>query len=139
MTPETVVARLTAEFLSARPDQWIVSFYWFLYQHPALWQEPRHPGDLAGPARSKPIIRLEDGAQVAPFDARGRPAAYLPGPAETGFATVRRAIAAHPDARQFLTALGFDEPDVVAEVLDYVLPRYHDARYREAGCSPARR
>ena len=127
VTPETVVTRLTAEFLSARPDQWIVSFYWFLYQHPALWQEQRHPGDLAGPARSKPIIRLEDGAQVAPFDARGRPAAYLPGLTETGFATVRRAIAAHPDARQFLTALGFDEPDVVAEALDYVLPRYHDA------------
>ena len=127
VTPETVVTRLTAEFLSARPDQWIVSFYWFLYQHPALWQEQRHPGDLAGPARSKPIIRLEDGAQVAPFDARGRPAAYLPGLTETGFATVRRAIAAHPDARQFLTALGFDEPDVVAEALDYVLPQYHDA------------
>ena len=84
VTPEAVVARLTAEFLAARSDQWIVSFYWFLYQHPALWQEPRHPGDLAGPARSKPIIRLEDGTQVAPFDARGRPAAYLPGPAETG-------------------------------------------------------
>ncbi len=111
----------------ARSDQWIVSFYWFLYQHPALWQEPRHPGDLAGSARSKLVIRLEDGAQVAPFDVRGRPAAYLPGPTDTGFATVRRAIAAHPDARQFLSALGFDEPDVVAEVLDYVLPRYHDA------------
>jgi hypothetical protein len=127
VTPEAVVARLTAEFLSARPDQWIVSFYWFLYRHPSLWQEPRHPGDLAGPARSKPIVRLEDGAQIAPFDARGRPAAYLPGPADTGFATVRRAVAAHPDARKFLTALGFDEPDIVAEVLDYVLPRYHDA------------
>ncbi len=127
MTPEAVVARLTAGFLSDRSDQWIVSFYWFLDQHPALWREPGHPGDLAGPARSKPIIRLEDGTQVAPFDARGRPAAYLPGPAETEFATVRRAIAAHPGARQFLTALGFSEPDVVAEVLDYVLPRYHDA------------
>ncbi len=127
LTPDAVVGRLTAEFLSARPDQWIVSFYWFLYQHPALWQAQRHPGDLAGPARSKPIIRLEDGTQVAPFDARGRPAAYLPGPADTGFATVRRAIASNPDARQFLTALGFDEPDVVAEVLDHVLPRYNDA------------
>ncbi len=82
---------------------------------------------LARPVWSKPIIRLEDGTQVAPFDARGRPAAYLPGPADLGFATVRRAIAAHPDARQFLTALGFGEPDVVAEVLDHVLPRYHDA------------
>jgi hypothetical protein len=127
VTPEAVVARLTAEFLSARPDQWIVSLYWFLYEHPALWQEPRHPGDLAGPARSKPIIRLEDGTQVAPFGPRGRPAAYLPGSADTGLATVRRAIAAHPDAHQFLAALGFDEPDVVAEVLDYVLPRYREA------------
>ncbi len=59
---------------------------------------------------------------------RARPARGLsPGPAETEFATVRRAIAAHPGARQFLTALGFSEPDVVAEVLDYVLPRYHNA------------
>jgi hypothetical protein len=64
---------------------------------------------------------------VAPFGPRGRPAAYLPGPADTELATVRRAIAAHPDAHQFLAALGFDEPDVVAEVLDYVLPRYRDA------------
>ncbi len=127
VTPETVVARLTAEFLAARSDDWIVSFYWFLYLHPALWQEPRHPADLPGPARSKPIIRLGDGTHVAPFDARGRPAAYLPGDAETGFATVQRALAADPDARRFLTALGLDEPDVVAEVLDYVLPRYHDA------------
>ena len=137
VTPEAVIACLTAEFLSARSDQWIVSFYWFLYQHPALWQEPRHPGDLAGPARSKPIIRLEDGAQVAPFDARGRPAAYLPGSADTGFATIRRAIAAHPDARRFLTALGFDEPDVVAEVLDHVLPRYDNADV--ANLDPAQR
>jgi hypothetical protein len=127
VTPEAVVDHLTAEFLSARSDQWIISFYWFLYQHPSLWQEPRHPGDPAGLARSKPIVRLEDGMQVAPFDARGRPAAYLPGPADTGSATVRRAVADHPDARQFLAALGLDRPDVVAEVLDHVLPRYHDA------------
>ena len=127
LTPEAFVARLTAEFLSARTDQWIVSCYWFLFQHPALWEAPRQPGDLASPAWSRPIIRLQDGAQVAPFDASGRPAAYLPGPADTGFATVRRAIADQPDARQFLTALGFGQPDVVAEVLDHVLPRYDDA------------
>jgi hypothetical protein len=133
ITPEAVVTRLTAEFLSARSDEWIVSLYWFLYQHPALWQERRQPGDgdLAGPARSRPIIRLEDGAQAVPFDVRGRPAAYLPGSADTAFATVRRTIAADPDARQFLTALGFGEPDVIAEVLDHVLPRYHEADVAE--------
>ncbi len=133
VTPQAVVTSLTTEFLSARSDQWVAGFYWFLYQHPSLWQQPRHPGEPAGPARSQPIIRLEDGAQIAPFDAQGRPAAYLPGAADlpgtaaAGLATVRRAIAAHPDARQFLTALGLGEPDVVAEVLDYVLPRYDEA------------
>jgi hypothetical protein len=127
VTPEAVVARVTGEFLSARSDQWIGRFYWFLYQNQALWREPSHPGDQPGPARAKLIIRLEHGVQVAPFDARGRPAAYLPGPVETEFATVRRAVAALPDARQFLEALGFAEPDVVAEVLDHVLPRYQDA------------
>lgn len=127
VTPEAVAARVTGEFLSARSDQWIGRFYWFLYQNQALWREPRHPGDQVGPARAKPIIRLEDGIQVAPFDARGRPAAYLPGPIGTEFPTVRRAVAALPDARQFLAALGFAEPDIVAEILDHVLPRYHDA------------
>jgi hypothetical protein len=127
VTPDAVVARVTGEFLSARSDQWIGRFYRFLYQHQSLWREPGHTGDQPGPARAKPIIRLEDGVHVAPFDARGRPAAYLPGPVETEFATVRRAVADLPDARQFLEALGFAEPDVVAEVLDHVLPRYHDA------------
>jgi hypothetical protein len=127
VTPDTVVARVTGEFLSVRPDQWIGRFYRFLYQHQSLWREPSHPGDQPGPARAKPIIRLEDGVHVLPFDARGRPAAYLPGPVETEFATVRRAVAALPEARQFLEALGFAEPDVVAEVLDHVLPRYDDA------------
>jgi hypothetical protein len=127
VTPEAVVARVTGEFLSARSDQWIGRLYGFLYQNHALWREPSHPGDQPGPARRKPIIRLESGVHVMPFDARGRPAAYLPGPVETEFATVRRAVVALPGARQFLEALGFAEPDVVAEVLDHVLPRYHDA------------
>jgi hypothetical protein len=115
VTPEAFVARLTAGFLSEQSDDWIVSLYRFLYRHPALWHQPA------------PIIRLADGTQVVPFDAGGRPAAYLPGPAETEYATVRRNVATHPDARQFLTALGFSEPDIVAEVLDHVLPRYLDA------------
>jgi hypothetical protein len=127
VTPEAVVARVTDDFLSAQSDEWMGRFYWFLYQHQALWREPRDSADKPGLARVKPIIRLEGGGQVAPFNAQGRPAAYLPGPVRTQFATVRRAVAVLPGARQFLEALGFAEPDIVAEVLDHVLPRYHDA------------
>jgi hypothetical protein len=133
VTPEAVVARLTQEFLAAQPDEWIARCYAFLYRHHALWREPGHEDEPPGPARAKPVIRLEDGGQVAPFGKNGRPAAYLPSPAahlpgpgstETELPTVRRAVADVPAARQFLEALGFAEPDVVSEVLDIVLPRY---------------
>ena len=39
---------------------------------------------------------------------------------------MRRAVAAAPAARPFLAALNLAEPDVVAEALKFVLPRYDD-------------
>ena len=114
VTAEGFVARLSAEFLAAQPDEWIARLYAFLYLHSALWPA----------ARARPVIRLEDGRQVAPFDAGGRPAVYLPGPARSSLPTVRRAVARSPAARPFLDALELAEPDVVTEVLEFVLPRY---------------
>ena len=114
ITPEAVVTRLTGEFLSAQDDLWITRFYRFLAGHPSLWPA----------AGDKPVIRLEDGRQVAPFDGQGRPAVYLPGPAPSSLPTVKRVVADSPAARAFLTALQLTVPDVVAEVLQMVLPRY---------------
>jgi hypothetical protein len=124
VTPEAVVARVSREFLSVQSDEWIRRFYAFLHQDSALWRAPRFPDEQPGPARTRPIIRLEDGSQVTPFDSLDRPTAYLPGPAGAGFPTVRRGVADFPAARRFLEALGFTEPDVVAEVLEIILPRY---------------
>jgi hypothetical protein len=124
VTPEAVAGRVTREFLVAQSDAWTGHFYEFLHRSPALWREPG-PGKQPGPARARPIIRLEDGSHVTPFDSEDHPAAYLPGPAVTGVPTVRRTVAGFPAARQFLEALGFTEPDVVAEVLESILPRYN--------------
>jgi len=129
VTAEDMASRLTGEFLQAQPDEWIIGCYRYLYRHAALWRPD-------GPARAKPLIRLEDGRQVAPFDAAGRPAVYLPGPSASGFPTVRRSIAASAAARPFLEALNLAEPDVVAEVLELILPRYR--RLDAAEFDPAR-
>jgi hypothetical protein len=114
VTPEAVVTRVTEEFLAEQDDPWITRFYRFLAGYPSLWPT----------ARDKPIIRLEDGRQVPPFDGQGRPAVYLPGPAPSSLPTVKRTVADSPAARGFLTALQLTVPDVVAEVLQIVLPRY---------------
>jgi hypothetical protein len=124
VTAGSVVANLSREFLEAQPDEWIVRLYAFLLTDSALWRAPRAPGEPVGAARARPIIRLEDGSQVAPFDAAGRPAVYLPGPVASRLPTVRRTVAGSPAARQFLDALNLTEPDVVAEVLELILPRY---------------
>jgi hypothetical protein len=126
LTPAAAVAALTAEFLAAQPDDWIARLYQFLDQHQSLWQAPL-PQAEPPVARERPIIRLTDGAQVLPFNGRGRPAAYLPGPVPTRFPTVRPAVAEDRGARRFLDALGFAEADVLAEAIDHVLPRYAEA------------
>jgi hypothetical protein len=124
VTADSVVANLSREFLQAQPDEWIVRLYAFLFTDSTLWRAPRFPGEPVGVARARPIIRLEDGSQVAPFDAADRPAVYLPGPVASRLPTVRRTAAASPAARQFLDALNLTEPDVVAEVLELILPQY---------------
>ena len=124
ITPEDVVTSATSEFLAAQPDEWITRLYAFLYLFASLWKARRFPGEEPGPARTRPVIRLEDGRQVAPFDADDHPAVYLPGAGGSGLPCVRRAIAAAPEAQPFLDALNLAEPDAVAEVLEIVLPRY---------------
>ncbi len=124
VTPEVAVTRVTRDFLAARSDQWMGQFYGFLLQNPTLWRAKRSWYEKPGPARAKPIIRLEDGSHILPFTPAELPAAYLPGRTDTEFPTVRRAVVQIPEARRFLEALAFTEPDVVTEVLEKVLPRY---------------
>ncbi len=56
--------------------------------------------------------------------------------APAALATVRRSLAADPAAHRFLVALGLSEPDLLAAVLDGVLPRYDDLDLAEL--DPAR-
>lgn len=124
VTPDWIVTRLDTAVFQDAEDAWLIRLYTFLANSPALWRAPRGAHDRPGPARTLPLIRLEDGNHVPPFGADGRPNAYLPGPTPSDYPTVRRTIAADADARSFLIDLGLQEPDAVDEVLEKVLPRY---------------
>ena len=127
LTPEAAADLLTIEFLAAQPDEWIIRLYAWLDERPSLWRDP------GAVARTRPVIRLADGSQVAPFGVseaepgpgpEDPPAVFLPGPARTSLPVVRAEIAADPAARRFLEALGLTEPDLVADVLHGILPGY---------------
>jgi hypothetical protein len=134
LEPEGVVGRMTQMFLEGQTDEWIARLYSFLEGQPALWRQRDKLGN-PGVARRKPIIRLEDGSQVLPFDASGRPVVYLPSEIQTpGMKIVRSSIAQDPRAGPFLERLGLTKPDFVAVVMDRILPWYRegtDARERD--------
>ena len=73
-----------------------------------------------------PIVRLANGSHVF-AKIEGEVQAFLPGPVETDFPTVREAVCRSEGAREFLKSLNLTEPDPVDNVIRNVLPKYRDA------------
>ena len=125
VTPDSLASRITSEFMEAQSDEWVMQFYECLIGWEYLWKaktaSSRYPTLL-----SRPIIRLSDDAHVNPFDDEDHPNAYLPLKGDTQVAIVKPAIAKDSSSREFLTRLGLTEPDVVAEVIEEILPLYFE-------------
>jgi hypothetical protein len=114
--PEKLVPSLTRVFLEAQPDEWVLRLYEFLSgQEKAL----RRHLDIV------PLIRLDDGTHVVARE-NGNARAFLPSAIATSFPTMRRAVCATPEARDFLRSLGITEPDPVDDVIWNVLPKYRE-------------
>lgn len=113
ITPDAILTGLDKEFLEAQDDEWILKLYEFLNGQPAL---RRRAGEM-------PLVRLANGTHVITRLA-GQPSAFLPGPIETDFPTVREAVCATASSRAFLQSLGLTEPDPVDDVVWNILPKY---------------
>lgn len=115
ITPESLIPRLSEEFLRQQSDEWTKRLYLFLSGQKAVLRELLK--------RGTPFIRCEDNSHVPPF--RGEvPQAFLPGKATTGFLTVKASICSDADALEFLRSLKLSEPDPVDDVIQNVLSHY---------------
>lgn len=112
---EDFVRDVSDEFLCRQSDDWLVEFYSFLLAQAAIRQRPWFA--------TKKIVRLANGKHVAPFSPNATPNAYLPGPGETAFPTVKKSLC-NGDGLKLLVQLGLKEPDPVDEVIRNVLPKY---------------
>ena len=106
LTPEALLSRLDKAFLESQSDGWTQGLYEFFGSQTAL--RPRL-GEL-------PIVRLANGSHVSP-KIEGDVQAFLPGPVETDFPTVREAVCRSEGAREFLKSLNLTEPDPVDNVI----------------------
>ena len=119
---ETFARGLTKDFLQAKSDEWMIDFYSRLLDQEALW---RDRGYKAGILRTKPIIRLDNGEHIEPFDKNGKAQVYLPSEKRSEFKTVKRKLTENENALKFLKELGLSKPGLFAEVEEFILPKYH--------------
>lgn len=129
--PEDFARKFNKLFIEQQSDGWVARFYAFLNKQEALWRA----GD--GILRNKPFIRLQDATHVAPFRSDGLPNAYLSLSSrdETDFPTVKREAVENKvvgrNSLIFLIHLGLSEPDVVAEVIEKIIPKYQQHKVNQ--------
>jgi len=110
--PETVIGKLTSEFLGTQSNLWLRSFYEFLNKQKSLHEK----------IKSMPIIRCSDSQMVVPFK-NGKETVFLPGKV-TEFPTVHTDVCNSKDSKSFLIAIGLTEPTQIDDVIINILPKF---------------
>jgi len=114
---EKFARRIDKDFLSRQSDDnWVCEFYEFASGRRGIHYI----------LKNKPIIRLQDGNHVAPFDRYSdKPNAYLPTEHGSQFPTVKTEVCNSSDkAMEFLRNLGLKKPDIIDEARELILPEY---------------
>ena len=116
-------SEITAKFIKTKPDKWIVEFYSSITKNKALYRVGAG-NQKKGILRERPIIRLEDGSHVCPENNSGELQVYLPPKGQSKFKTVKRALIETEESYEFLKSLGLDEPNNIAEIKEFIIPKY---------------
>jgi len=118
---EDFARKITAEFLQTKSDEWMIDFYSRLLDQQALWSDRGYTKDIL---RTKPIIRLENGEHIVPFDNTRKVQVYLPAETKSKYKTVKRSLTENEYSLRFLEELGLRKPDLFAEIREFILPKY---------------
>ncbi|MEM9885230.1 MAG: AAA domain-containing protein [Bacteroidota bacterium] len=120
LTWEDIIELLHEDFIETQSDEWLTGIYeeWY-QQHRSLWTKLKY----------LTIIRTEDEAILAPFDAENhRAKVYLPSQFSSNYPTVKSSLIESERARKLLESLGLTTPDLREELLHQVLPAYENQR-----------
>ena len=120
VSAESMASRLTAGFLKAQSDDWLMRFMSYVAKSSIY------------AFHSIPIVRLESGEQVVPKGKDGQPNAYLPpqdGSVElNGLPMVKASLLTKQDVVDFLQDdLDLGPPDLADFALTRILPKYRKA------------
>ena len=126
--PEMFARRIDKPFLEQQSDGWFIDFYRFLSvgERPprSLWTVSSNILHRSGILLSKPILRLQDNSLVNPNESN----VYLSKgtDSETTSRLIKSEISQNEDAHKFLKELDVAEWNLVAEVIEHIVPKYRN-------------
>ncbi len=109
-------------FFKKRTDEWFLKFYGCISDETKLWRaKDRYNSD--GPLRNKAFIRTTKNKTVKPFDEKGNLKIYLQNEGTSDYQFVKNIFIADKGSKRLFKSLHITEPDLIAEVNVYVIPR----------------
>jgi hypothetical protein len=126
ITMQKFCSEITEEFILTKSDEWLIEFYSGISKNKALYR-PGINSLSKGVLRERPIIRLEDNTHVCPENDSGELQVYLPSKGQSKFKTVKKDLIADEESYEFLKSLGLKEPSKIAEIKEFIIPKYQGA------------
>ena len=126
ITMQKFCSGINEEFIKTKSDNWMVDFYSSITKNKALYRAGAGY-QTKGVLRERPIIRLEDDSHVCPENTSGELQVYLPPKGQSKFKTVKRTLVETEESYEFLKSLGLEEPSNIAEIKEFIIPKYQGA------------
>lgn len=125
ITPDSFVRKVDINFFEKQSDEWFIEFYKQLQGQKSLWKKSKYYSDR-GPLQYKPFIRLQNGQHVQPLYPGSTPNAYLSSAIinDPSLPIIKLTLIANEDIKRFLLECGIPEYDIVAEVIEHIIPKY---------------
>ncbi|MCG7856693.1 AAA domain-containing protein [Flavihumibacter sediminis] len=121
LDPKKLLRRITAKFIEAQSDDWLLKFYAYLGGRKSLWD------DKEKLALKRPILLNQDRKAVVPFDDdQAAPNIFLPTDRATSYDTVYKPFVEDEEALEFFKGLGLGKPDLRAEIFKTIIPQYNE-------------
>ena len=115
LDPESVLKKITADFIAAQSQEWLHKLYAYLAKHVSYQNV----------VKKKPIFLDQDGNAVPAFDNNGQLVLFLPDDDIEGYTTVKKELLSQQATLDFIKTFGIKKPSLRDEIYTKILPAYN--------------